>query len=142
MRGSLSPARSQTIRESFARQGFLLNFGAEMAALELGHCVLKLAFGPQTVQQHGYFPGGLIGALGDVAGGYAAMSVAEVGDVLTIDYTINFLRPGRGDFLEATGIVLRPGRTMTATRVDVHVHDGGERKLVAALQQTIMHLPE
>ena len=139
MKNSLSQARRDDIKESFSRQGFLLTFGAEMAALEYGRCVLRLPFGSQAAQQHGFFHGGLMGALGDVAGGYAAMSVADAGDVLTVDYTISFLRPGRGDLLEATGSVLRPGQTLTATRADVHVRDGDELKLVAAIQQTIMH---
>jgi uncharacterized protein (TIGR00369 family) len=90
-------------------------------------------------QQQGFFHGGTIGAVADTAGGYAALSLLPVGsEVVTLEYKINFLRPAAGDRLLAEGSVLRAGRSVTVTRIDVFVEAGGRKSLCAALQQSIM----
>jgi uncharacterized protein (TIGR02246 family) len=60
--------------------------------------------------------------LSDSAGGYAAFSLMEAGDsVLSVEYKINLLAPARGDLLITRGRVLRAGKTLTVSRVDVAV---------------------
>lgn len=138
----LSRERREQIRESFSRQGFLRQLGARLVELSVGRCVLELPFSPQVSQQQDFFHGGAIGALADTAGGYAAM--ARLGDgveVVTLEYKINFLRPAAGDLLVATGEVLRSGRSVTVTRVDVHVRRNGANLLCAAMQQSIAPAP-
>ncbi|WP_376096574.1 PaaI family thioesterase [Roseomonas sp. CCTCC AB2023176] len=93
-------------------------------------------------QQHGFFHGGAIGALADVAGGYAAMTaMAAAADVLSLEYKINFLRPAIGERLLAEGLVLRSGRSVTVVRVDVHAERNGARALCAASQQSVVAAP-
>jgi uncharacterized protein (TIGR00369 family) len=106
----LSDRKRQEIKESFARQGFLAGLGARIAELSIGRCVLELPFGDAVSQQHDFFHGGALGALADMAGGYAAMTLAAEGiDVLTVEYKINFLRPAVGELASAVGQVLRSG---------------------------------
>jgi uncharacterized protein (TIGR00369 family) len=62
-------------------------------------------------------------------------------EVVTLEYKVNFLRPAAGDRLLAEGSVLRAGRSVTVTRVDVFVEADGRRSLCAALQQSIMRAP-
>jgi acyl-coenzyme A thioesterase PaaI-like protein len=38
-----------------------------------------MAFSERVGQQQGFFPGGVIGAVADTAGGYAALSLLPVG---------------------------------------------------------------
>lgn len=138
----LATERRQEILASFARQGFLTGMGARVLALRAGRCALEMPFGSAVTQQHGFFHGGAVGALADSAGGYAAMTLVPDGtDVLTLEYKINFLRPASGETLVAEGTVLRAGRTVTITRVDVHACDGERRTLCAAIQQSIMQAP-
>ena len=138
----LSPARHQAILDSFGRQGFLAGMGARIAALSAGRCTIELPFDTAVSQQHGFYHGGAIGALADSAGGYAAMTLAADGaEVLTLEYKINFLRPAAGSLLIAEGTVLRAGRSVTITRVDVHVVDGDRHVLCGAMQQSIMQVP-
>jgi uncharacterized protein (TIGR00369 family) len=93
-------------------------------------------------QQDGYFHGGVIGAVADTAGGYAAMSMFPPGsDVLTLEYKINFIRPANGETLIATADVLKAGKTMAVVRVDVKVLRANELHLCAAMQQSIMRAP-
>ena len=130
------------MRASFARQGLMRAIGAELATLGSGCCAVRLPFSEKVGQQHGFFHGGVIGAVADTAGGYAALSLLPVGsEVVTLEYKVNFLRPAAGDRLLAKGSVLRAGRSVTVTRVDVFVEARGQRQLCAALQQSIVPAP-
>ena len=139
MSEQVSAERRDSIEASFERQGFLHVLGAHIARLEPGRCVIELPFGKAVSQQHGFFHGGVVGALADVAGGYAAMTMVDPGrDVLSLEYKINFLRPATGAMLTAHGEVLRAGRTVIVTRVDVLDVEG---RLCAAMQQSIAPAP-
>ena len=130
------------MRASFARQGLMRAIGAELATLGPGRCAVALPFSETVGQQHGFFHGGVIGAVADTAGGYAALSLLPVGsEVVTLEYKVNFLRPAAGDRLLAEGLVLRAGRSVTVTRVDVFVEARGQRHFCAALQQSIVQAP-
>ena len=48
------------------------------------------------------------------------------------------LAPAQGERIVAEGFVVKSGRTLTITRGEVHAARGGERKLVAIMQQTLM----
>ena len=138
----LSAEKEGEVRASFARQELMRAIGAELAALGPGRCAVGLPFSEKVGQQHGFFHGGVIGAVADTAGGYAALSVLPVGsEVVTLEYKVNFLRPAAGDRLLAEGSVLRAGRSVTVTRVDVFVEARGGRQLCAALQQSIVLAP-
>lgn len=138
----MSEAQREQITASFARQGFLRGMAARIVRLEAGRCSIELPFGDAVSQQHGFFHGGAIGALADTAGGYAAMTmVSDDRDVVTLEYKINFLRPAVGGLLIAEGEVLRAGRSVIVTRVDVYAIDGDRRALCAALQQSIAPAP-
>lgn len=143
IRATFSDAQRQLILASFARQGFLQGMHARIARLEAGHCSIEIPFSPAVSQQHGFFHGGAIGALADTAGGYAAMTQAPEGrDVLTLEYKINFIRPGSGQLLVAEGEVLRAGRNITVTQISVHAVSDGRKMLCAAVQQSIILAPE
>lgn len=114
------PEFRERIAASFARQGLMETLGAELTRVEPGFCEIGLPFRPGLSQQHGYFHAGAIGAIADSAGGYAAYSLMGAADsVLSVEYKLNLLAPGRGERLEARGRVLRAGRTLTVCRVDV-----------------------
>lgn len=129
------------VRASFDRQRFMAHIGAELLRVEPGFCELRLAHDDRLTQQHDYLHGGAIGTLADVAGGYAAYSLMAPGDeVLTVEYKVNMVAPGKGDALLARGHVVRSGRTLTVTRVDVMAVTAGAEALVATAQQTLMRV--
>ena len=118
------------------------SLGATLMEVEAGRCVIELPFSEAVARQRGFFHGGIVGAIGDTTGGYAALTLLPVGaDVLTLEYKINFLRPAAGGRIVAEGSVLRAGRTVVVTRVDVYVESDGGRLWCAALQQSIMRAP-
>ena len=127
------------IRTSFARQGFNEAMGATLGRVAAGRVEIEVPFSAGVSQQHGFFHGGVMGAIGDSACGYAAMTLTPAGaEVLTIEYKVNFLSPGRGDRLIARGRVTKPGRTVTVCTGDVFAMLGGQEKLVATMLVTIM----
>ncbi|MEU7866589.1 PaaI family thioesterase [Dactylosporangium sp. NPDC049140] len=129
------------VEESFARQGLMRHLGARLTHVGVGRVHIALDARPEVTQQHGYIHAGATSAIADTAGGYAALSVFPAGsEVLTVEYKLNLLAPAAGERIEAVGTVLRAGRTLTVCRVDVFAVQGGERKLVAAGQQTLIQL--
>ena len=134
-----NPDFEAVVRQSFARQGVMRLIGAEIVAVQPGLCRIRMPFSDQVSQQHGYFHGGMIATVADSAGGYAAMTLCPPGgEVLTAEYKVNFLAPAKGAEIVATGQVIKPGRTLMVTRVDVDVIDGATGTLCALMQQTMM----
>jgi uncharacterized protein (TIGR00369 family) len=82
----------------------------------------------------GYLHGGVISATLDVVGGIAAMlgvvgrelpaTMEEAGRIFskigTIDMRIDYLRPGVGDWFDASAVVLRTGSRVAVTRMEFH----------------------
>jgi uncharacterized protein (TIGR00369 family) len=135
----LTQLKISEVRDSFGRQGLMTSIGASCKELSHGRCAIELPFSELVGQQQGFFHGGIIGALADVAGGYAAMTLLPAGrDVLTLEYKINFLKPAAGDRLIAEGLVLRMGKSVCVTRADVFAEKNGHRTLCAAMQQSMM----
>jgi len=120
------------------------HLGAELLRVVPGECVLTLPYSDKVTQQQGAFHGGVIGALADIAGGYAALTMAPDGtEVVSVEYKINFLAACQGGELCATGRVVRAGKKIIVTSVEVmHVADDGSESLCAVLQQTVMPVPK
>ncbi|MCK6429105.1 MAG: PaaI family thioesterase [Burkholderiaceae bacterium] len=135
----LDPDFERRVRASFARQAAMSLIGATMTALEPGRCTIELPVRADLTQQHGFVHGGIVGMIADSAGGYAAFTLMPAdASVLTVEYKINMLAPAKGERLVAVGSVVKPGRTLSIVRADVHAIDGARETLVAAMQQTLM----
>ncbi len=136
-----TPDFERIVRDSFARQGFMATLGAELVSVEPGRAEITAPYSDAIAQQHGYFHGGAIGAIADSAGGYAGFSLMPAdATVLTVEYKLNIVAPGRGERLVARGEVIRPGRTLTVTRADVFAVEDGAETLCATMQQTLICL--
>jgi len=136
---TLTPDVEHRIRASFARQGLMLHLGAQLTDLAPGLARIRLPFRPELTQQAGFFHAGSTSAIADTAGGYAGYTLFPEGtDVLTVEFKINLLAPAVGDYLEATGTVIRSGRTLTICQIDVAALKGDQRTQVAISQQTLI----
>jgi len=143
-RPPLDPARESAIRDSFARQGLMQHLGARLVALRPGEAVVQLPWSERVTQQQGGFHGGAIGALADIAGGYAAMTTVEAGtEVTSVEFKINFLAAFDSGMLEARGRVVRAGRRLIVTTAEVlHLDGDGKASDCALMQQTIAPVPK
>ena len=127
--------------ESFRRQQFMATIGAELVRIGPGTCEVTLPYSDAISQQHGYFHGGVIGTLADIAAGYASFSLMPAdASILTVEYKLNLVAPGKGERLVARGTVLRPGRTLTVAESNIYAVAGGEESLCAIALATMMCL--
>ncbi len=139
MTETLEPGREAKVHGSFAGQSLMATFGAEIAALGPGHCVIAAPILPGARQQHQAGHAGLTFALGDTAAGYAALTLMpDEAEVMTAEMKINLLAPARGERLIATGRVVKAGRRLTVVTAEVEAEAAGQRRLVAVLQGTMV----
>jgi uncharacterized protein (TIGR00369 family) len=134
----------QRVQTSFERQGLMRHWGAQVERVEFGVCVLSLPYSDKVTQQQAGFHGGAMGALADIAAGYAGLTQAPAGmEVVTVEYKINFLASCQGGKLRATGRVVKAGKRVIVTSAEVlHVADDGRETACALLQQTLMAVPK
>lgn len=142
-----SPAPSalfNRIEASFLRQGLMQHLGARLVRVEPGLCEVALPYSERVNQQQGGFHGGAMGALADIAGGYAALTqLADELEVTTVEYKINFLAGFKGGELRAVGRVLRAGKRIIVTTADVvHLDANGKASACALMQQTLAPVPK
>jgi uncharacterized protein (TIGR00369 family) len=128
------------VEASFLRQGMMQNLGARLLRVEPGLCEVSLLHSERVSQQQGSFHGGAMGALADIAGGYAALTAAPPEmEVTTVEYKINFLASFSGGELRAVGRVVKAGKRIIVTTAEVtHVDASGKLTPCAVMQQTIV----
>lgn len=129
----------QRVQNSLERQGMMRHLGARLLRVEPGLCEIALPYSDRVTQQQGTFHGGALGALADIAGGYAGLTMAPEGmEVVTVEYKINFLAARQGGELRAVGRVVRAGqRVIVVTAEVVHRADDGRETVCALMQQTL-----
>lgn len=139
-----SEAAWQRVQDSLARQGLMRHLGARLLQAEPGLCVVALPYSDRVTQQQGGFHGGAMGALADIAGGYAALTVVPEGmEVSTVEYKVNFLAAFQGGELRATGRVVKAGRRIIVTTAEVtHLAEDGRETACAVMQQTLVPVPK
>jgi len=105
---------------------------------------LALPYGDKVTQQQDGFHGGAMGALADIAGGYAGLTVAPEGmEVVTVEYKINFLSSYQGGEIRAIGRVLKAGKRIIVTTAEVdHIDSQGKASPCAVMQQTLAPVPK
>jgi uncharacterized protein (TIGR00369 family) len=128
------------VKDAFARQGFLRHIDARVEEIAPGRCVIAADFRDDLAQQNGFFHGGLLGTIADMAGaGAAATLIGAQQWLLTAEYKINFLNPAKARLVKAVGEVARAGRTLTVSQVKLYgVDDSGQEQLCALATVTLM----
>ena len=116
---------------------------AEMNLIEAGETEVRVPYRADLTQQHGLFHGGLIGALADVAGAYAAYTLMPAShSLLTVEFKINFLRPATSGILVAKGRVIKPGRSLTTSQSDIYCENSDKVTHCATGIITLMALAD
>ncbi|MCC9620944.1 PaaI family thioesterase [Thalassospira sp. MA62] len=139
-----NPDYAAEVRRRFVDQPYNLSIGSEITDVKPGQVTITMPSRPDLIQHNGYFHGGLIAALADIAGGFAGWSlIAADQGMLTIEYKLNIVAPGQGACLRAVGEVVSRGRSIIVTRVDIFGLVDDTPVLCATALQTlkIMKLP-
>ena len=139
-----TPTPHERVSRSLARQGMMNHLGVQLVSATAGRGELSLPYGDKVTQQQGGFHGGAIGALADIAGGYAALTVAPEGmEVVTIEYKINFLNSLQGGQIHAIGQVTKAGKRVIVCSAEVvHIASDGQQTPCAVMQQTLTAVPQ
>jgi len=132
------------VQDSLDRQGMMRHLEARLLRVEPGLVEIALPYSDKVSQQQDGFHGGAMGALADIAGGYAGLTVAAEGmEVTTAEYKINFLAGFTGGELRAVGRVIKGGRRLIVTTAEVvHLDADGKQSPVAIMQQTLVPVPK
>ncbi|MDX1554132.1 MAG: PaaI family thioesterase [Marinobacter sp.] len=117
------------------QQPFSVLLGTELRVFEPGKAELAIAVREELKQQHGFVHGGVVSYLADNALTYAGGSV--LGDSVTSEYKINYLRPALGQTLAARATVISAGRKQAVCNCQVVAINDGEERVVAVAQGTI-----
>ena len=130
------------VRRRFAASPVCGFFGFEVKAVEPGEITLALPLKPELGHAPGFFQGSIVGAVAEYAGSYAAYTLLPADwSRLTLDYTLKFLGPARGERLIGKGRVLAHGRTLSNCAADLFVLRDGAEHLCATALVTVRHTP-
>lgn len=123
-----------------AKQPFSVLINAQLHAFTPGHCELHVPIADHIRQHHGFVHGGVVSYAADNALTYAGASLLQ-GAAVTSEFKINYVRPAIGERLIARAHAVHAGNSQAVCRCDVFVLAGGEEKLCAVAQGTIVRLP-
>jgi uncharacterized protein (TIGR00369 family) len=133
------PDFRERISRSFARQPAMGLIGAELTRIEHGTVEIELPFDEKLTQQHGFLHAGVISAALDSACGYAAYSVIDAdASILTIEFKVNLMSPGRGERFLFRGEVTKPGSNIIVADGRGYAFSDGPAKLIASMTGTMM----
>lgn len=121
-------------------QPFSMLLGTELETFEQGKAVLSLNVRDELKQQHGFIHGGVVSYLADNALTYAGGSV--LGDSVTSEYKINYLRPAVGEKLTARASVVSAGKRQAVCQCEVVAITDDDERIVAVAQGTIIKVGE
>jgi len=125
------------IETNFKQQGLMKTLNASLDKVESGLVQISSKFSDSLSQQHNFFHAGVMTSIVDSACGFAAMTLApEDKDILTVEFKINFIRPGRTTRLIAVGKVIQSGKTLTIC--EGSVYDDSGQKLIAKMTATMI----
>lgn len=136
------PDYEERVRASFARQNAMATIGASLALVTPGIVEIEMPFSDSLTQQHGFLHAGVISAALDSACGYAALSIMPASAaVLTIEFKVNLLAPGKGVRFLFRGSVTKPGRTIVVADGQAYAIGADEEaRLIATMTGTMMTL--
>jgi len=133
------PEYAARVRSGFARQAMMTTLGATLERVAPGEVDIRLPFRAELTQQHGFLHAGAMTTVVDSACGFAALTLMPAGaGVLSVEFKVNLMAPGKGEGILARGRVLKAGRTLMTCAGDVYAIADGEEKHVLTMLATMM----
>lgn len=127
------------IRKSFGSQKAMALIGAELTSIEQACIEIELPYDEKLTQQHGFLHAGMISAALETACTYSAYTMIEPqASVLTIEYKVNLMSPGRGERFLFRGEITKPGSTIIVADGRGYAISDGPAKLIASMTSTMM----
>ena len=92
---------------------------------------VKMNISENSLNPYGIVHGGLIFSMGDTVMGITIRSTGR--DAVTLDGTINYLKPGKGKYLIATSEVIKVGKTTSVLMANIY---NDKEELIAVMSAT------
>jgi uncharacterized protein (TIGR00369 family) len=124
-------------RQIFASQPFSQFLGAQLTDSGPRSAELSIPIVNNLKQQHGFVHGGVISYLADNSITFAG-GLALGGNALTSEFKINYLKPAVGTMLVARAHAKGVGKRQAVCQCEIYAVDGGEEKLCAIAQGTVV----
>jgi uncharacterized protein (TIGR00369 family) len=122
----------------FDRSPFMADLGVELVGCGPGWCEARLAVAARHRQFLGVVHAGVVAALADHTAGAAAVTLLAAGtSVVTAEFKINLLRPGRDGPLTCRANVRKSGRQLSFVEAEVFARRAGETELIATFTATM-----
>jgi uncharacterized protein (TIGR00369 family) len=116
-------------------QPFSVLLDAQLIFLDVGIAEIAITPNDQMKQQHGFLHGGVVSYLADNTLTFAGGSI--LGDSLTSEFKINYLRPCIGERIIARSKVVHAGKNQAVCQCEVIAIKDGKEKVVAVAQGTV-----
>lgn len=127
------------IIDSFNRQGAMATLGAELSRVSHGSVEIELPYDEKLTQQHGILHAGVISAALDSACNLAAYTLIDTdASILTIEFKVNLLSPGRGERFLFRADITKPGTNIIVADGRGYAVGDGAAKLIASMTSTMM----
>jgi uncharacterized protein (TIGR00369 family) len=117
-------------QQVLAAQPFSALLGAELLHFSQERTELLLQLQPTFLQQDGFAHGGVLSYMADNTLTFMAGAVLGPA-ILTAEYTINFIKPARGDRLIARASVIAASQRQAVCRCDIFAATGDDEYLCA-----------
>lgn len=134
-----NPDYRGVVQAIFKEAVFIRELGLDLMDLGPGWCQSDLLLQAKHLQQDGYVHAGVQATVADhTAGSAAATLMLAEQRVLTVEFKINLLRPGRGERLRCIAKVLKSGRSISVAESEVYALAGRDETLIAKATVTLV----
>jgi uncharacterized protein (TIGR00369 family) len=127
----------EVAQKLLAAQPFSVLVGARVTAFGDGGATLELDIREDLLQQNGFLHGGVLAYAADNAITFSG-GTALGPEVLTGGFTINYLRPAKGDVLRAVASVVHAGGRQATCTCELRTVEGDAETLCALAQGTVI----
>ncbi|MBQ4570097.1 MAG: PaaI family thioesterase [Bacilli bacterium] len=119
--------------------GFIGNNNYNVIKVEEGYCELEGIISETSYNNMNIVHGGYIFGLADTAAGIAALSSVFGSDVniVTVDASINYFKPAKGEKLIAKAKTIKPGKTISVIEVEIY---NDKNDMVAKTSMTFYYI--
>jgi uncharacterized protein (TIGR00369 family) len=113
-------AYEEAVAAMFRAAPFVADLGIEVVSVAVGRIESRLAVTRRHLQHDGLVHAAVLTAIADHTAGAAAFSVIEADQLaLSVNLSINLLRPGTGEELRCQATILRAGRRVIVAEAEV-----------------------
>ncbi|HZB82559.1 MAG TPA: PaaI family thioesterase [Rubrobacteraceae bacterium] len=140
---SRNPEYMTFIKGLLERAAFVSELGLRLVDASPGRCDSELQVLPKHLQQDGYVHAVAQATIADHTAGAAAGTIIAKGLLLlTVEFKINLLRPGRGERLVCEARVLKPRRMLIVVEAEVYGTEEKRNILVSKATVTMAALEQ